>query len=119
MQQTRIQRGETLSLALEMVSGDLTGATCAMFLKKAINGNPPADASATDRDYCFNFGVNGHGLTKPHDRQTSASQTYSRGIVMIDHGNRLKRRETFPGETGNFPSGSSGSNDDEGPCGAA
>lgn len=41
--QTRIQRGETLSLALEMVSGDLTGATCAMSLKRSVNGKAPAD----------------------------------------------------------------------------
>lgn len=40
---TRISRGETLTCALEIVSGDLTGATCDIDLKAAKNGIAPAD----------------------------------------------------------------------------
>ena len=80
-----------------------------------VSGDLPAYGGAADRDDCFNLWVGGHGLTQTHDRQTGAGQTDTRGIVMIDHGDGTKRRKTFPSETGNFPSGSSCSNDDEGP----
>lgn len=43
--QTRFSRGETFTAGLKVRSGDVSTATCTMWLKKAVNGGPPGDAA--------------------------------------------------------------------------
>lgn len=43
--QFRFTRGETITLALEAVEGDVTGFTCTADLKLAVNGLPPGDGA--------------------------------------------------------------------------
>ncbi len=43
--QSSLIRGETYSLALEAIEGDLTGATARANLKPALNGGAPPDAT--------------------------------------------------------------------------